>query len=191
LDAVRTEATIVLKKFFVRFRLTLLLVGTVLVFSILFGTYRSNSICDVCGASLEETQFQVIFVGLPFWITSREVSTPLSAAAMSNGWCPPHKHTWLFASGSGNGIMCSIGQGRHIRNAAMNDDWVKFLSAVDQYRDKATAIQWMKESLVPSQTMQTIVISGTLPEKGFADQAAFERWWKDVAIYREILTAEK
>ena len=84
-------------------------------FAHLYGRFGYTSVCDRCGALRETTQWQVPFTDITLFERSTESDSALSRVLLSRGIVPSHSHHWLFANGGGNGVLCAIGSGRHLR----------------------------------------------------------------------------
>ena len=87
------------------------------------GPFRYGSVCDRCGALQSTTEWRLPFTGLPVFAHSTESETPLSRVLMTNGIVSSHAHHWLFGHGSGNGVKCAIGPGRHVSPTAASEDF--------------------------------------------------------------------
>jgi hypothetical protein len=148
---------------------------------VLFGTFGSSSVCGGCGAVQRSTEWQIPFTSVTYWESTFVVQTPLSAVVARVGLPPCAPHNWLFAHGSGNGVMCAISDGRHIHQAAASPQVAAFVSAVSQYRGPTEARRWVKMILDPaaSRDVRSLVVVSNIPESGFADREAFERWWQE------------
>ncbi|MEW6157511.1 MAG: hypothetical protein AB1813_08770 [Verrucomicrobiota bacterium] len=95
----------------------IVLLATLTYFSDPYGFY---SVCKQCGMIRLSTKWMLPGTFITVFTNSKERSTPLSRTVLNYGIVPPHKHDWLFGQGSGHGVTCAIGSGRHIWPAAQS-----------------------------------------------------------------------
>jgi len=144
-----------------------------------FCTFGSISVCNVCGATQTETDFQLPFIDVTYWSMKHVESTTLSRTVERLNLCPPHQHEFVFAHGGGNGVMCAIGQGRHFLGACQYDELSAFVADVAKYRSNSVAAEWLTESLDPDRSSRVMYIARSFPLTGFVDQDKFDGWWKE------------
>lgn len=133
----------------------------------LFGRFSYGSVCSECGARRSSSQF------LGFH-THTERATPLSSFLTRSGISESHEHNWLFIAGSGAGVRCAIGSGRHIAHLTDREESIRLLSALREYRGVAAARQALTNLLDPDLHFWRMHM---LPrDDAFADQQSFESW---------------
>lgn len=103
------------------------------------GPFRYGSVCDRCGALQSTTEWRLPFTRLPVFAHSTESETPLSRVLMTNGIVSLHPHHWLFGHGSGNGVKCAIGPGRHVSPTAASEDFATLVLML--HRSGETALR--------------------------------------------------
>lgn len=136
-------------KLIVLFTLVIILV----VISIfLWGAFTYESICTTCGAEESATDWQIPFTTITCWHSSSVHPTPLSTYLNSHSLTPPHTHTFLFATGAGNGVMCALGKGHYITRAATSKQLPDFLDLVRRTDGGVGADVWTKRLLDPNES---------------------------------------
>ncbi|CAN5542523.1 hypothetical protein BH10PLA1_BH10PLA1_19260 [soil metagenome] len=142
-----------------------------------FSTFRSGSICNVCGATQSETDWQFPLTSLTYWSSTAVRSTPLRETTERLHLCPPHQHQFIFIQGSGNGVLCAIGQGRHFAAAATHSQWSVFIANLAAYRGAAIAEHWLVVSLTPDGWRPLSMLLSDFPDAGFRSQGEYDEWW--------------
>ncbi len=105
----------------------------VFAFAFIFGAFTYSSICDKCGATRHATDWRIPLTDITVFTRSTVSDSPLSRVVLANGMVPEHPHQWLFEYGSGNGVLCAIGRGRHIRPAADSEKFAALVLALHQH----------------------------------------------------------
>jgi hypothetical protein len=163
-----------------RRRIFILLLGCLcLPFAIWFGRFDSLEICTTCGQMQYLSEFQIPLTRLTYFTTRRPSATPFSIALnRAKIVNTTHTHQWLFASGGGNGILCAIGDGRHLLTAVTSPDVATFLQATATYRGQPAAQAWINTLLDPKQSFEasSAIQCATVPTAGFPTKAAYDRW---------------
>jgi len=173
-----------------RHRRTLIILGCVLIpAAVYFGQFESTSVCTTCGEAQSTREFQIPFTRFTYFATRSRSATPLSAAINRAGLVPAtHSHQWLFANGGGNGIMCALGSGRHVRDTANFPAVATFVTATVTYRGQSAAQPWLAALLDPNRTSDfSPAISSTAPLGGCPTQAVYDRWRRDVGEVLDVL----
>lgn len=150
-----------------------------------WASFYSSSFCTVCGQELSTTEWQVPLTQITYWRWQRLRNTPLSDAISRQSVAGKHEHAWSFAHGGGNGVMCAIGQGRHLVTAALSPDIANFVDAVAIHQGRSVARAWVAMLLAPDQSMRvsTVIRMADVPASGFADREQFQRWWQEHRTY--------
>jgi len=143
------------------------------------GFFSSVSVCGVCGAERYSTDWLWVFP------VQQVKQTPLSDYVLRESIQTKHEHKWLFGSGSGAGVKCAIGDGRHLFSIVTDGDFQRFLAAVTKYRGVEEAKLWLRIGLDPKR------VNGIRmwfhPDAGsVADLASFDRWFEDQSAWREF-----
>jgi hypothetical protein len=171
--------------------LGLALLGLVAAAFALYGAFGSISVCGTCGAVQDSTEWQIPFTSVTYWHSTSITQTPLSAVVAKRqlAACPPHN--WLFIHGGGNGILCAIGDGRRVHQAALSPNVAAFVSAVTEYQGQREGQRWLKMALDPEASGEVLsLLAGDVPQSGFADRTTFERWWKQQRDVVDTLLSE-
>jgi hypothetical protein len=159
-------------------RIALTVIGCiVLAFGAFWGAFSYSSVCTTCGAEQHATDWQLPMLPVTYWRTRSVSETPLSRAMARDGLVGPHQHTWAFARGGGNGVMCAIGPGRHVNVNA--PDVVAFLDAVTQYRGVDEGRRWAAMFLLPKPGGPASYVTIDEPREGFPTKEGFEMWWEE------------
>lgn len=162
-------------------RLLIILGCLLLPVAVLIGQFESTSICTICGESQRTREFRIPFTSLTYFVTRKQIATPLSAAIHSAGLLPAtHAHQWLFASG-GDRFSCAIGEGRHIFSAVTSPAVASFVAATAKYRGPSAAQPWVTALLDPNRSSRPSgAIAVTVPPGGFPTQTVYDRWRQEV-----------
>jgi hypothetical protein len=164
----------------VRGRRILIVFGCLLLaFAVLLGHFCSTEIFTTCGEMHDITEYQIPLTNFTYFTTRRTSPTPFSIAVARAGLVSPnHTHQWLYASGGGNGVICAIGDGRHLYNAVISPEVATFLQATATYRGRAAAQSWTKALLDPKRSDDATsgIRSSGMPTSGFPDKAAYDNW---------------
>lgn len=143
-------------------------------------TFNYVSICTICGGEENSTEWQLPFTEITYWRTHSVIETPLSKAIARTGISGSHEHAWLFAAGSGNGVMCAIGQGRHLFSAVRSEHAAVFLEAVERYQGPVMSREWRDRLLDPKRSSRATdaIRMSEPPLAGFASHQEFDLWWQ-------------
>ena len=147
---------------------------------VLFGTYGYASVCGNCGVIRRTTEWQIPFTPIAYWRSESVSQTPFSKALAKQQLVTCKQHNWLFAHGSGNGVGCEIGEGRHLSSAVGSPAVAGFVEAVNRYQGPHEAQRWVKLLLNPDQSLRTYaaIFGSGAPDAGFDSQSAFDLWWR-------------
>jgi hypothetical protein len=123
-------------------------------FVVLGGPFGYFSICDRCGARRDTVVWEFPFSHFRIYSRSQERSTPLSQVLVTNGLVKSHPHNWLFGHGSGNGVKCAIGSGRHISAAAESVEFAALVQTLHQNGETAFRDRILRGALDPEKTRE-------------------------------------
>jgi hypothetical protein len=140
--------------------------------------FRYASICTTSGEMQQTTLWQIPKTDITYWRSASVIETPLSKVIAENHLGRNSLHAWLFASGGGNGILCSIGDGRHLYTAVLSTGVATFVAAETKYRDHDEARHWVDLLLDPktSNGVAGIIRMSDVPASGFHNKQDFEQW---------------
>jgi hypothetical protein len=141
-----------------------------------FGAFRSSSVCTMCGLVRQTFEWQVPFTQVTVASRSTESETPVSAVLLGAGIVPAHEHRWLFLSGSGNGVMCVIGSGRHIVPAVRSQEVAAVLAASQQYGVVECRDRLLEALFDLRATRAASDLCASAPPGGFKDASEFRAW---------------
>jgi hypothetical protein len=124
------------------------------------GPFRYGSVCDRCGALRSTTEWRLPFTELTVFVHATESDTPLSRVLMTNGIVSLHAHHWLFGHGSGNGVKCAIGPGRHVSPTASSEDFATLVLMLHRSGEIALRDQVLSGALDPgtSRTVRCLAV---------------------------------
>lgn len=151
-------------------------VGLLLSGSALFGAFGFSSVCTRCGAIRDSTEWQIPLTRITIFRTSSEHQTPVSTELLRSGVVSNHEHQWLFSSGGGNGVICAIGEGRHIIPVVESSGVAAILAAGQrfgevQFRDRLVRF------IFDSKTSEAVRVLGlSAPTNGFTDATEYHAW---------------
>jgi hypothetical protein len=156
-----------------------------------FGAFGSTSVCGTCGVVQDSTEWQVPFTSVTYWHSTSISQTPLSAVVAKRQLATCPSHNWLFIHGGGNGILCAIGDGRHVHQAALSPDVAAFVSAVSEYQGQREGQRWLKMALDPEASREVLsLLASEIPANGFGDRKTFDRWWKQRGDFIDAIVTE-
>lgn len=104
-------------------------------------TFYWVEVCGECGAMRQSSARQLPMVPISFWTWHHESGTPLSQQVTPV--VGVHTHRWSFVHGSGNGVFCAIGEGRHAASLTRNADVLTFLQETERYRSQKEYRGWL------------------------------------------------
>ena len=163
-----------------RFKISIaLMVALIVVIAICvtFFAFVWSSICGDCGLQRDSVRY----LGC---LTFHDVkATPLSLYANAELVDPNHPHQWLFGQGSGGGVTCAIGPGRHIRRFTNEESLIRFLKHIKTYQGIDEAQMWLGRFLNPDQNFDVSIMLNDMPEDG----TAFGDWYAEQVKKYEIL----
>ena len=149
-------------------------VGSFIYFADEHFSFNYFSVCSQCATIQNTKDLQLPLIGVTYSTSHTIKTTPLSELLAKNKLIKEHQHQWIFASGSGNGVVCAIGSGRYLNQHAHSPMILSFLSHWLQ-RDKAKAKLWTKVILHPDSTY----IDHMLPfYKDNITDDDFDRWYR-------------
>ncbi len=134
------------------------------------GFFGWVSVCKVCGA--ERSSIKMLWI-YPVHHIKR---SPLSEFVAGEHLIGQHQHDWVFGAGGGAGVQCAIGEGRHLFGIIRNDEFKRFLAAVNRYRGEDDARLWLERGLDPEQT-RGVLFCFRPDESEVADKASFDKWF--------------
>jgi hypothetical protein len=152
------------------------------------GRFRSFSICDVCGSIEDETRIQLAYSSTTLFMSRTERQTPLSALVTGRGIVPPHTHQWIFGQGSGNGVRCALGPAHSLLGSTSAES-AMFLRAVDDYRGRDEAVQWIAILLDGHRFPRAETLGRTSPPQVFGSREVFDAWWRENAFVISMILA--
>jgi hypothetical protein len=154
-----------------RIRIIVLIVIVLIVFYLIFiGPFSSVSVCRICGAEKISTKL----FGIEH---DTEKTTPLSAFVTEKHIAGEHNHIWLFGQGSGGGVMCAIGEGRHLFWTIDNKGVVSFLDLVNTYDGKEQARAYLERFLNPDRMLDAREFSLSKEEEiELNSKEKFDKW---------------
>jgi hypothetical protein len=91
-----------------------------------------------------------------------------------------HDHNWRFGHGSGNGITCAIGDGRHLWSMTESQHLARFLQDVDRIDGREAAVAWLERTLQPETGPLLWSRFNGYPHEGYADVAQYRQWISDL-----------
>ena len=145
------------------------------------GNFRSTSVCDLCGAKLASRRYQVPMTSITLGRHDTITPSVLSSVLATRGIITNCSHRFLFATGSGNGVTCAIGDGRHILPAVESTTVAGLVANLADFTSQAEArlvvtnlLQGKVSTHVP-----TILANSGFPASGFTDRDRFFAWWAD------------
>jgi hypothetical protein len=160
---------------------------------VFFGAFRFASVCGRCGAIRETTEWQIPLTRLTIFRQSSEHASPVSTVLASEGIIARHEHQWVFCHGGGNGTMCAIGEGRHIRPGVESERIGAVIAASERFGELQFRDRLLSALFNPKTSMVVRGLGVSVPTNGFPDAAAFRTWLsqeaesfdEEVAIYQK------
>ncbi len=165
-------------------------VAVVAASSLILGPFGSYSVCDRCGALRRTTAWQIPHSSVTLFTRSTDSDSALSRVLLANGIVEPHEHRWRFGHGSGNGILCAIGPGRHIRSAAGSDELADLVLHLHTDGETALRDRLVQQALDPatSRSVWAWVLSAPTPltstsdlRRGIAEISEFLEYIEEMA----------
>jgi hypothetical protein len=161
------------KKIAVAFALVALMVVAAAAF---FGRFGFASVCSQCGATRETTDWQIPLTSVAVFSHSSEHATSVSTVLTSSGIVASHQHQWLFCQGSGNGVGCAIGEGRHIRPSMESDGVAAVIAASQRFGDLQFRDRVLHALFDPKTSEAVRGLGMNVPTNGFSDASVFHAW---------------
>lgn len=153
------------------------LIGLCLLIVVLWSSFSFTSVCPTCATERHTTQLQIPLTSATYFSWSSESATPVSVALASIRPAPPHSHQWVFAVGGGNGVMCAIGEGRHLLGPYRSPETAAFVKNVAAF-DPPQLPQVLK--LIADSNgvrrLDMVVRGNGFPPAGFTSRATYENW---------------
>jgi|GEM_PF-4284821 len=132
------------------------------------GFFGGAEVCTTCGRIKSSSRI--------FWIQSSKVKeTELSQFYDKHKGDMGHRHTWLFASGSGGSTTCAIGNARHLYSAILSNELPHALELIRQKRGSEAADAWLERLLDPESSNIAYSILITLLDDTAAFDASYRR----------------
>lgn len=164
----------------------------------LYGNFASTAVCSRCGAMREMVEWQIPATFITLFRHSMIHATPVSEALMSSGLVPPHEHSWLFCHGGGNGVLCALGEGRHILPLMQSKNVAAILGASQQFKEQTFRDQLLQALFDPKTAAAVRSLEMSVPPNGFADAKSFHAWLalekegflENIAVSREETEAK-
>jgi len=104
------------------------------------------------------------------------------------GLVASHQHQWLFCQGSGNGILCAIGKGRHVLPAVKSQEVAALIEAGQKFGELAFRGQVVAALLDPNTAPLVYDLGFSVPQSGFSNKAEFEKWLgENKPLFEEML----
>ena len=148
----------------------------VLTASALFGRFGFSSVCSQCGVMRDTTEWQIPLTRISVFRHSSENATPVSIVLSRGGIVPTHEHQWLFCQGSGNGVGCAIGEGRHIRPSMESDGVAAVIAASQRFGDLQFRDRVLHALFDPKTSEAVLGLGMNAPTNGFSDASVFHAW---------------
>lgn len=163
---------------------TIWLVGLFIVlgFVVPFGNFTSTSVCDRCGVRLNAWRYQIPLTSITYRKGEAVVPTPMSSVLAAKGIITNCSHHFLFCTGSGNGVKCAIGQGRHILPTTLSTNIANLIGNLADYSGQTGAWAFATNLLQSgSSTKRSVekIFTRDFPDSGFKDEGRFRSWWAD------------
>ena len=147
-----------------------------------FAKFTSTSVCDRCGARLRAWQYQLPLTSITFREGTTVVPTPMSSVLAAKGIITNCSHHFVFCTGSGNGVKCAIGPGRHILPTALSTNMAALIGNLARYSGQTTARTFatiLLQTPPASQGTLETIFSRDFPDAGFKSEGHFRSWWID------------
>ncbi len=151
-------------------------------FVVPFAKFTSTSVCDRCGIRLNAWEFQIPLTSITYRKGESVVPTPMSSMLASKGIITNCSHHFLFCTGSGNGVKCAIGQGRHILPTTLSANIANLIGNLADYSGQTAARTFATNLLQSgSSTKSSLekIFTRDFPDSGFRDEGRFRSWWAD------------
>lgn len=154
-------------------------VALLLVITLTFGAYSSSSVCKKCGIVKDSIDWQIPLSNITLFGTASEHETPVSVALVRNGVVTGHKHKWLCIHGGGNGVLCAIGEGRHISPAVESKEVASVLDASSRFGETKLREQLVRLMFDPKTSRMVLHLGHRFPESGFKNASDFHAWFEE------------
>lgn len=142
-----------------------------------FAFFFWGSYCKECGAARSSRNI--------FWIPIHRVQeTKLSSFLESIDYNQGHRHEWLFSGGGGGGVLCAIGEGRHLREVVAEADTITFLAKAWRFlppEEFRAALRRILSNPWPVETK--ILIATATSQQNFL--TAFAEWKDYISLLEE------
>jgi hypothetical protein len=165
-------------------------VGAFLVLTgfVMSGVFASSSICHHCGASQSARRWFIPGTTTCYLHTTSVRATPVSNVLETTGVVAPHEHDWQMAHGSGNGIFCAIGQGRHLSGAVNSENVAAIISAANRFGDTVFRDKIVKALLDPKTSHSVFYLGNRVKTDSFTTRENFHAWLaEESASFSEAL----
>lgn len=140
------------------------------------GRYSYSSVCARCGAERGTNEWQIPATSLSLYDRSSFHETHLSRVLVSRGLMQPHEHDWLFCQGSGNGVLCAIGKGRHILSSTHSVQVADLIEYAHRFGEHEFRDRLIKELFNIDTTSVVRTWAGNLPRDRFREAVDFRKW---------------
>jgi len=150
-----------------------------------FGTFGFSSVCTHCGAMRYAKERQIPLTRITLFRTSSEHQTPVSVELFRSGAVSKHEHQWMFSSGTGNGVRCAIGQGRHIRPDVQSEAVASILNASHRFGEVQFRDRFVQLIFDPKTSESVYHLGFLAPTNDFTDAAEFRAWLDRETQFRE------
>ena len=160
----------------------LVALSIVVGFVVPFAKFTSTSVCDRCGVRLNAWQYQIPLTSIAYRKGESVVPTPMSSRLAAKGIVTNCSHHFLFCTGSGNGVKCAIGQGRHILPTTLSANIATLIENLADYAGQTAARTFATNLLqAPSanQGRLEVFLFRNYPDYGFTNEGRFRSWWAD------------
>jgi hypothetical protein len=140
------------------------------------GAFGYSSVCVKCGLTRHTTEWQIPRLRVPVYRRSRQIDTPVRQVLSTSGLVPQHAHEWRFCSGSGNGVRCALGRGRHIPSTVSSREVALLIQSLRKHGQSEFCDSVLRHLFDDNTTTAVRILAYSLPTNGFADRSDAAEW---------------
>lgn len=169
--------------------LTLILVNLI---TFVFGRFSYSSVCTRCGAIQHAADWKIFGSVIPLLSSATVEATPFSTALTGGSSTNTCQHQWMFAQGSGNGVTCAIGSGRHLWTTIRSTNVAALLVWNQKYGDPQFQDRLVQVALDPETYSAAEMLAFDIPDNGFASRDEYHVWLVEAQkFFEEQVTRSK
>ncbi len=168
--------------------LLIISITAIISYNLLLDPFGYESVCMKCGQIKSIREWSLPFSDFIVYRSSSERMSKVTNVLHKTKLIKEHLHDWAFSTGSGNGVFCAIGPGRHIIRNIESEHVSKLLEIYNMYGTTEDLLRLIENLFDTEHSDRIFLLSHNLTENKINSQEDFDKWQREIfSIYDDFL----